>query len=260
MTSTTLFRPEKFQIGRVFNTSFAVIGRNAGLCLGLAALFSALPTLILDLWAKTHTGNLEGGDPAASAEPEVILSGSVVIVGFGLLYFILSLLLQSALVRATIEDLNGKKPSFADCVSIAIRCLLPTLGIGLLVGLGVGFASMALLVPGILLWLGWCVSVPVLVQERLGVFGSMARSRALAKGSRWSLLGLFVILFLFIIAVELALGTVLLLFGGIVATVLNALGSAIISTVLSIATAVSYVELRQVKEGTGVNELAEIFS
>ena len=39
-----------------------------------------------------------------------------------------------------------------------------------------------------------------------------------------------------------------------------ALVQAVVSMVLSVATAVSYVELRQVKEGTSVDELAQIFS
>ncbi|SJM30063.1 conserved hypothetical protein [Mesorhizobium delmotii] len=42
--------------------------------------------------------------------------------------------------------------------------------------------------------------------------------------------------------------------------VVDALVTSVTSMVMSIATAVSYVELRQVREGTSVDELAEIFS
>jgi uncharacterized membrane protein len=134
------------------------------------------------------------------------------------------------------------------------------LGIGLLVAFGAGLAAIALLVPGIILWLGWSVAVPVLVQERLGVFGSMSRSRVLTKGSRWALFGLFLILILVGMAIQLVLGTVIALFGGIIGAVLAALVSTVWSMMMSIAAAVSYVELREVKEGTSVDELAEIFS
>lgn len=44
------------------------------------------------------------------------------------------------------------------------------------------------------------------------------------------------------------------------ALILDALVRSVVSVVTSVATAVSYVELRQVKEGTSVDELAEIFS
>lgn len=263
MTTATLGQPGRFEIGRVFNTTFGVITRNIGLCVGLALLFSGLPTFLFQLWNEARMSKLAGVDPSnvALADPNVVIRDSLVTLAFGLVYFLLSLLLQSALVRATIEDLNGKKPGFGDSVQIALQCLLPTVGIGILVALGAGIASFALLIPGIILWLGWSVSIPVLVQERRGVFGSMSRSRALAKGNRWSLFGLFVILFILAMVIQAVLGTIVFLFGSsIVASAIGAVVSAVMSTVMSTATAVSYVELRQVKEGTSVDELAEIFS
>jgi uncharacterized membrane protein len=260
MTSTTLERPEKFQIGRVFNNSFAAIGRNIGLYLGLALLFSGLPAIVLRLWSESTLSGIATGDPNAVADPSMMFRNSSVMIVGGLISFVLALLLQSALVRATIEDLNGKRPTFGDCIQIAIRYLLPTLGIGLLVALGAGLASIALLVPGIILWLGWSVAVPVLIQERLGVFGSMSRSRVLTKGSRWALFGLFLILIILAMVIQSVMMVIVVLLGGIVADVVAALVSTVLSMVLSVATAVSYVELRQVKEGTSVEELAEIFS
>ncbi len=134
------------------------------------------------------------------------------------------------------------------------------MGIGLLVALASGLASIALLVPGIILWLGWSVAVPVLIQERLGVFGSMSRSRVLTKGSRWALFGLFLILIIIAMVIQSVMAMVVVFVGGTVAAVVAALVQTVVSMVVSVATAVSYVELRQVKEGTSVEELAEIFS
>lgn len=48
--------------------------------------------------------------------------------------------------------------------------------------------------------------------------------------------------------------------GIIVGAIGSSLVSTIFSTMLSVTVAVAYVELRQVKEGTSVDELAEIFS
>jgi hypothetical protein len=260
MASITDVRPEKFRIGRVFNDSFGVIGRNIGLCLGLAALFSGLPTLVLQIWSESRMTAILQGDPNAVTDPGTMFRNSSIAFVAGLVSFIFALLLQSALVRGTIEDLNGKRPSFGDCVQIAVRYLLPTLGIGVLVSLGAGIASLALLVPGIILWLGWSVAVPVLIQERLGVLGSMSRSRVLTKGNRWPLFGLFLILVIIAIVIQMAIGVVVVLFHGILAAVVAALVQTVVSMVASVASAVSYVELRQVKEGTSVDELAEIFA
>ncbi|MEP6565539.1 MAG: hypothetical protein ABJB10_10400, partial [Mesorhizobium sp.] len=212
----------------MFNNSFAVIGRNIGLCLGLALLFSGLPALVIRLLTQPQIDAILQAEPGAAANP-AMFGNPWITIPASLISFVLALLLQSALVRATIEDLNGKRPTFGDCIQIAIRFLLPTLGIGLLVAFGAGLASLALLVPGIILWLGWSVAVPVLIQERLGVFGSMSRSRVLTKGNRWPMFGLFVILFIILMVIQWAMLAVVVLFGGIVADV----AAALVSTVLS---------------------------
>ncbi|WP_245435088.1 hypothetical protein [Mesorhizobium sp. WSM3879] len=260
MTTATLGRLGRFEIGRVFNSTFAVITRNIGLCVGLGLLFAGLPTLLIRLWTQPQMEAVMNGDPSAMADPNAMLRNSYLSILAGLISFVFTLLLQSSQVRATIEDLNGRRPSFGDSVQIAIRFLLPTLAIGLLVGIGSALAMIALIVPGIILWLGWSMSVPVLIQERLGVFGSMSRSRALTKGNRWSLFGLFLILVIIAMVIQWGILVVLLLFGGILAELGAAVVQAVVSMVLSVATAVSYVELRQVKEGTSVDELAKIFS
>lgn len=260
MTTATLGQPGRFEIGRVFNSTFAIIGRNIGLCIGLAALFAGVPALLVSLWTQSQMVAILHGDPAAMANSDAVFQNSYLSVIAGLGSFVFTLLLQSSLVRATIEDLNGRRPSFGDCIQIAIRFLLPTLGIGILVALGSGLAAIALIVPGVILWLGWSMSVPVLIQERQGVFGSMSRSRALTKGNRWSLFGLFLVLGLIAMVIQWVILLFFVFFGGIVAQLGAALVQTVVSMVLSVATAVSYVELRQVKEGTSIDELARIFS
>ena len=136
MTTATLGRPGRFEIGRVFSNTFGVIGRNIGLCVGLAALFAGLPALLIRLWTQPQIDAMMQRDAGAMADPSAMFRNSYITIIAGLLSFVCALLLQSALVRATIEDLNGKRPSFGDCIQIAIRFLLPTLAIGLLVGLG----------------------------------------------------------------------------------------------------------------------------
>ncbi|RWM69770.1 MAG: hypothetical protein E5X83_22040 [Mesorhizobium sp.] len=261
MASMVLEQPDRFRIGRIFGASFAVIGRNPLLCLGLALLFSGLPSLVFDLRMQAPETDIAVGDPEdAIIGLGMVSRDSVITSEFLLMSFVLDLLLQSSLVRATIEDPNGKQPSIGDCIKIAIGCFLPTLGIGLLVVLGAGLGLILLVIPGIILWLCWLVAVPVLVQERLGVLGSMARSSKLTKGSRWALFGLFLILIATTVAIQLALERVVEPFGGLVGAFVGTLVWTTSSMVMSIATAVSYVELRQVREGTSVDELAEIFS
>jgi len=163
-------------------------------------------------------------------------------------------------VRVAIEDLNGKRPAIRDCIGTAISVLMPAIGISLLVTLGAALGLLLLVVPGIILFLGWSAAAPVQVQERRGVFGSMARSRDLTKGSRWALFGLWLILLIAAYAIQYALVGILTAVGSTAAISLDALVTAILYMLTSIAPAVSYVELRRVKAGTSIDELAEIFS
>ena len=96
------------------------------------------------------------------------------------------------------------------------------------------------------------------------MFDSMSRSAALTKGNRWRILGLWVIFVIAIwilqVALALAAAAVISVLGNVLGAVLLALVSAVSSVIASIASAVAYVELRYVKEGTDVKELAEIFA
>ncbi|WP_376704812.1 hypothetical protein RQ479_08925 [Mesorhizobium sp. ISC25] len=254
MASITLDQPNKFRIGRVFNDSFAVIGRNPVLCLGLALIFSALPRFVFALWFRNSVTNVEHGGPEFSVQRVAL----TVVGAIG--YIVLISLLEVALTRAAIEDLSGKRPSMRDCIGTALALLLPAIGISLIVNIGFTAGLVLLVVPGFLLLVLWVVATPVLVQEKLGVFASLGRSRDLSKGSRWSLLGLWFPLFAALVAINFALGRILSHLGIPLGFFLDALGRAVEQVVFSVAAAVSYVELRQVKEGTSVEELSEIFS
>ena len=111
-----------------------------------------------------------------------------------------------------------------------------------------------------MLFLRWFVSVPVLVHEKTGPLASMSRSGFLTYGNRWRLFWVLVILFmLFIAAIPLQL--LLEILGGPTTRWIASFSLAIIiptmfSIVATVACAVCYVELRAIKEGTGVDELA----
>jgi hypothetical protein len=98
------------------------------------------------------------------------------------------------------------------------------------------------------------------VQERLGVLGSMARSAVLTNGSKWALFGLFVILVIVLIVIQLALASLFAMSTGWLGIIVQTLVSSLATMIMSIAIAVSYVELRLVKEGTSVTDLAKIFA
>lgn len=85
----------------------------------------------------------------------------------------------------------------------AIRPVLSSLiWVTLLVAICAGVGMLALFVPGLYLLTIWAVVVPVIVNERIGVTASLARSRDLVRGNGWRVFGFLI-----------CLGMITLLFG-----------------------------------------------
>jgi hypothetical protein len=276
----------RFGIGRVLNNTFSVIGRNVGVWAGLAIIFSAIPMLILQFLILRPLGGAALTDPGAPVDPNLMMANPWVSALSVLIPILLSLLLTAALVRGTIEDLSGKRPSLGDCIGTAVSLLLPTLGVaalfwlaavliaivGVIIMFGLAAASSSpsvsmfvivwilVAIPIVMLALRWLVAVPALVQERVGVLGSLRRSAALTSGSRWALLGLLIIIGIIMIVIQLVLGMIVLLFGALIGFVLGLIIQSLVSTIGATAVAASYVELRQAKEGASVGDLAQIFA
>ena len=105
------------------------------------------------------------------------------------------------------------------------------------------------------------VAIPAAVIEKPGVIGSLSRSADLTKGYRWQIFGIIVIVTVialvagfaiaFAIVVSDADPTILVL-GNLIITALFTAFWAVIS-------AVGYHDLRVVKEGVGIEELAAVF-
>ncbi|TGP46519.1 hypothetical protein EN873_39200 [bacterium M00.F.Ca.ET.230.01.1.1] len=252
MASTALGVPDRFRIGRVFNDSFAVIGRNPALCLGIGVAFHALPRFVALLWY------VNSGAARLPAKAFVSQHATIVVLGVPV-YLFITAVLQTSVIRAAIVDLRGSKPVFADCFGVALALLFPILGASLLVTLGI-LIGLLLLVPGILLLLRWAVTMPVMIQERRGILDSMARSRDLTKGSRWALLWLWLILIVAGTLIGLVITRVALPLNITFGLLVDSAVRAVIMVLTSVAAAVSYVELLRIKEGTSVDELAKIFS
>ena len=79
--------------------------------------------------------------------------------------------------------------------------ILGVVGLSFVVGLAAGM-SLILIVPGIILFVMWSLSVPVMVLEGKGVFDSMSRSADLTKGRRWRIFVIGALFFILAIVVN----------------------------------------------------------
>jgi hypothetical protein len=88
----------------------------------------------------------------------------------------------------------------------------------------------------------------------------MRRSALLTRGSRLPLSGLLIVLAMITTLANLAGAAALVLVGGVAGTALDFAVEGLLWTLTATALAVSYVTLREAKEGTPVQDLADVFS
>jgi hypothetical protein len=243
---------EKIDIGRVLQRAFEAIARNAAGFLLLSVALGGVPTFAFEWIALSN-----------NPDPADVFGGPGALTNLAawLLSIFTSYLLNAALVRSVILDLSDRPADLTGSVVGAVSLVLPMIGLAIVTGLGIALGLILLIVPGIMFYIMWIVAVPVLVEERAGVFGSMSRSADLTSGSRWRIFALLLI-FLFFFG---ALGAVTqqisgespgplaaALVAGVVATFTSLLGA--------VGTASLYVELRTVKEGATADGLADVFA
>ena len=250
--ATAAFSEENIDIGRVVQRGFQTIGRHAAPFLGLALLLGALPAFLLSMFLV--------GDPAAVGMATFLAPSYWLTL---LVTMIAGYVLQATLVRASILDLSGRDPDIGGSVSVALKLLLPMIGVAILSSILIGIGALLLVVPGVIVYLMLIVTVPALVEERRGVIESMQRSRALTKGSRGRI---FLLMLLFIVAyfiVNMVMGFVFGIAGLgalTVAALVQAVSGGLVALLMAAMLASLYVELRTVKEGATTEGLAEIFA
>ncbi|PXW75095.1 hypothetical protein C7451_10764 [Blastomonas natatoria] len=244
-------QPAEFSIANVFSNTFGVIVRNAALFLGLSLVIVGLPQLGMGLFVSPGVA-----DPATVfLSPALMLSS---VAGYFVFLF-LSIILQASLIVASANDLAGKPVNFGECVSRAIAKLLPLIGLGIVVAIGISIGLVMLIIPGVILYLMWMVAVPALMVENLSVAEALSRSAALTKGSRLKLLGLIIVFFIFSMIIAIPIGVI-----SMISASLSVVSSALLSTVSAAVGAAGiaaiYLELRGTKEGASSEELASVFA
>lgn len=272
MTEAAVIEPGKIDLGRVIAETFRVTGRNITTFSALGLLLCGLPLAIVGyfqaLWAGDQLDGLSSGARVFSTGPVlgVIYGGLATLVAMAIL--------QGALIYATVQELNGRKPGIGESLAMGLRNFLPLIGLGLLLGVAVVFGFVLLVVPGIMMLCAWCVAAASLVADRTGVIGAFGRSAELTRGNRWSIFGLLVIVWVISMVLDAIVNTALRVsaFGSddpleMVARTLSPLGivlgvvrTTVAAVITSAAIAVLYVELRRAQEGLGPQWLREIFS
>ncbi len=265
MTDTTQFRPA-LGVGGLISSSFSLVFRNFVPML----ILGGVPALIGVMMNLAVFGSAQQNMLLAVTDPELyaatvqyvspITQGLVMLVGI-----VLWGIAIAAVTAGAYRALTGGSINTGRALSIALSRFFPLILCMIVTGIAVYLGIIALLLPGLYLMALWFVIVPAIVVEGR-FFDSLGRSAALTKDYRWPLVGLIVI-FLLIMTLMTAVSAAAQGFGFAMGTIglilANVIGVAVGGFFYALAGALgalTYARLVDIKEGTGISSLAEVFS
>jgi hypothetical protein len=253
----------RFDAGRVLSNAFSAIGKNFPLLAALAFLFFVIPQT-LSIGSLVYTINRDGASTSRWLEYSWLFSA---------IPFLLQFFLQAAVLQAATSALSGRQTSFGECAMRGLTHFLPLLFVGLLAAIGEMFGFLFFIVPGILAYLRWCVAGPVQIAEGKNGVDALGRSAALTLNHRGVIFGIKLLAGVIYFAATSAGSSQLVGamqgarlgqvgdFGvaSAVPLLIQALFGAAASVISLNLTAAIYFELRRVKEGVGIDEVAAAF-
>jgi hypothetical protein len=117
-------------------------------------------------------------------------SGAGVVLLFTALNFlVLDPILRGAMVRAIAGIYLGERPTARESLRFALSKFWPLIVGIILSDILIGLGFVALLIPGVILWIRYQFVVEAVVVEHLGGGPSIGRSRRLTRGVWWHIFG-----------------------------------------------------------------------
>ena len=191
----TALRP--LSTGELLDRTFSLYRSRFGLFVGIFAL----PHLALFAYQCVGLAFQSPGQPQ--------LTNALISIVWGLGAILVTLVVSAASQAATVVAVSqvhlDRPASVMDAFSRVKHQIVPVLGLSLLVGILVGLACIALIVPGVILMLMWSLAVPVKVLENKGVTDSMSRSSELTQGHRGRIFVIWILFFVLSIGISMLL-------------------------------------------------------
>jgi hypothetical protein len=251
-SNADVLSPAEFRIGRVFSRSFGIFGRHFVKFVLLAAI-TVVPTLFFGWLGLTSVRPAAPGAPPQFSAATVLAQLAAV-----WLYVFLYQLGHAIILYGAFQDMRGRPFGIGESLGRGLARLLPIIGLAICFGLAVGIATLLLIIPGLIALSMFYVSLPACVVERLGPLKSMSRSARLTKGHRWQILGIYLLLALVVGIISGVLHIVVAPMG-IVASIASFVWSSLSGAFGAVVVAVTYHDLRVLKEGVDVEQIAAVF-
>ena len=233
-------------IGEILDGALVLLRRHFALVLGIAVVCEGIPTA-MDVYIDLTGGGSQS--PGLSLLDRLLtLVGSVLVTG--------------ATVRVVSEAYLGRTPLFGDAMRFAGSRFGTILGANIMSGFLTVLATLALVIPGIVVACGYSVAAEAAALEAGSASEALRRSWDLTKGFKWKALALGVVSIGLILVVYLGAGVL----GGIMGEVMGGLDevlavlaacvSLLIYPVISCVFTLFYYDLRVRKEGYDLEMLS----
>lgn len=244
----------------VLSQGLSIFVKRLPLILGVAMVMG----IGLNLLTYFVFGDIMFSNPQALfTTTEGIVSYSIIVVAS----IVVSTLITAIVTLAAYDAYLGRPIRFGTYLSAGLKNFFILFALSIITTTGMALGMLLLIVPGVILYLMWIVVIPSVVVEKAG-FGALARSRELTKGYRWPILGLVLILLVILSIIQALLGALLgfgftaaftgtsglfyMLFQGAISSISYAIYACIIVML--------FARLKEIKEGVGMSDLADVFS
>jgi len=157
----------------------------------------------------------------------------------GVVSLIFGTLAYGGTIKMASDEIENKPIDLGAAVRFAASKILWIWGLGLIVGIIIGLGFVALIVPGIILAIMFCLSFQALLIENSGIMGSMSRSRELVSHRWLKTFATFLVLAIIVVIATAIVGVISAPFGywsRLVSSVL----SAFYQPILPVATTVYF--------------------
>lgn len=245
MTTVATPSPPTLSVGSVFSDSLRAFAGNWFNFLTIA-LIALAPVYLARHWYTL-------GEVYVVDEGIFDLAASIV-------ESLLGVVAEAGVVYGTLRHLQNHRASFGDSAAAGLRKILPVGLIALIVTTLVILGFFLFVIPAFIAMTIYMVAVPVVVAENAGAIDGLKRSASLTMGWRWRVFGIVAL----VLIVEVA---VLLLiefrfydqFANDLMLIADWLMSSAATAFYAVVSTVTYRELRRLKEGADVAEVAAVF-
>lgn len=245
MAATLELRP--LSTGEILDGALTLLRRHFGVLFGIAVACEGLPTVV-ELYFELASGGRV--DP---------MSGLIIRI----LNAVGTLLVTGATVRAISEAYLGRVPQLGDALRYGVEKVGRVFGASFLSGLVAGLATIAFIIPGIIVFCGYSVAGQVAALEPLtSSTEALRRSWDLTKGFKGKALVLWIVAVGLVVVVVIGAGALGAAAGAVAGgvdtavTVLMSIVSLLFYPLITSVFTLFYYDLRVRKEGFDLEVLS----